>query len=278
VLTIDSQVHVFDRDRPDIPWAVKKTRLAHVDGEQMIKAMDAVGVDAAVIVSPFAVYRFDGRYAAEVAAAHPGRFAIVKPVHPADPALEDTIAEWAALDAAVGIRLFTEREATFDPDQPGVARMLDLAAQHGLAVNLMCTGRLREVGQLAARHPNTRLVIDHLGIVTPVDEYYEEPFADLPAVLALAAYDNVAIKVSGVCAVSHDPFPYADIWDPLARVFDAYGLDRCMWGTDWTRTPLLTYRQAVEAFRVTDRLSVADREMLMGGALRGVYNWTPGAR
>src|SRR5215471_3182267 len=37
---------------------------------------------------------------------------------------------------------------------------------------------------------------------------------------------------------------------------DAFGFDRCMWGTDWTRAVgMLTYKQGVEAFRVTDRLT-----------------------
>jgi hypothetical protein len=49
-----------------------------------------------------------------------------------------------------------------------------------------------------------------------------------------------------------------------------------MWGTDWTRAvALLTYRQGVEAFRVTDRLSDTDRTALMGETLRRVYNWSP---
>jgi predicted TIM-barrel fold metal-dependent hydrolase len=94
--------------------------------------------------------------------------------------------------------------------------------------------------------------------------------------LALAAHDNIAIKISGACTLSHGPFPYKDIWDPLARIFDAFGLDRCMWGTDWTRAvALLTYEQGVEAFRVTDRLSDSDRAVLMGGTLQRVYNWSP---
>jgi hypothetical protein len=38
---------------------------------------------------------------------------------------------------------------------------------------------------------------------------------------------------------------------------------------------LLTYEQGVEAFRVTDRLSDSDRETLMGGTLKRVYNWAP---
>jgi hypothetical protein len=49
-----------------------------------------------------------------------------------------------------------------------------------------------------------------------------------------------------------------------------------MWGTDWTRAvALLTYKQGVEAFRVTDRLSDSDRATLMGGTLQKVYGWSP---
>jgi predicted TIM-barrel fold metal-dependent hydrolase len=85
-------------------------------------------------------------------------------------------------------------------------------------------------------------------------------------VLALAAYPNVAIKITGACTLAHDPFPYKDIWDPLGRIFEAYSFDRCLWGTDWTRAvKLLTYKEGVEAFRVTDRLSDGDRAKLMGG-------------
>src|SRR5207248_1138513 len=75
-----------------------------------------------------------------------------------------------------------------------------------------------------------------------------EPFADLPKVLALAAYPNIAIKITGACTLSHQDFPYPDIWEPLARIFDAFGFDRCLWGTDWTRAmALLTYAQGVDA-------------------------------
>ena len=76
--------------------------------------------------------------------------------------------------------------------------------------------------------------------------------------------------------MSREPFPYRDIWDPLFRIFDAFGFDRCMWGTDWTRAVgMLTYQQGVEAFRVTDRLSDSERTALMGDTLQQVYNWAP---
>ena len=94
--------------------------------------------------------------------------------------------------------------------------------------------------------------------------------------LALAAHANVAIKITGACTLSREAYPYKDIWDPLARIFDAFGIDRCMWGTDWTRAVgLLTYKQGVDAFRDTDRLSESDKRTLMGGTLQRVYKWSP---
>src|SRR5204863_5229838 len=127
----------------------------------------------------------------EVYAAHPNRFGLVKPVDPTDAAVAETIADWAATEGAVGIRVFLRDNVSTDPADPGINRVLLLAAQHSLPVNLACTGRLDQAGQLAARNPNTRLVIDHLGLPQPhVPPAPEQPFAALPHRLALAAHDN----------------------------------------------------------------------------------------
>jgi L-fuconolactonase len=275
--TLDSQVHAYERNHPGRPWAGILYGPAEVTGDQMVAAMDAVGVDGAVLVSPFSMYRYDASYALTVYAAHPDRFRLVKPVDPTDPAVVDTIADWAGTKGTVGIRVFLRDNVSTDPADPGINRVLAAAAHHSLPVNLACTGRLDQAGQLAARNPNTRLVIDHLGLPQPHEPPPPaEPFADLPKLLALATRDNMAVKISGACTLSHEPFPYNDIWDPLGRIFDAFGFDRCMWGTDWTRAVgLLTYEQGVEAFHVTNRLSERDRALLMGETLQRVYNWSP---
>ena len=273
--TLDSQVHAYERNHPGRPWAGTLYGPAEVTGDQMVAAMDAVGVDGAVLVSPFSMYRYDASYAKEVYAVHPSRFRLVKPVDPTDPAVLDTIADWASTDGTVGIRIFLRDDVSADPADPGINRVLAAAAQHSLPVNMACTGRLEQAGQLAGRNPNTQLVIDHLGLPQPHEPPAPaQPFADLPKLLALATHDNVAIKISGACTLSHEPFPYKDLWDPLGRIFDAFGFGRCMWGTDWTRAVgLLTYQQGVESFRVTDRLSDSDRAALMGDTLQRVYNW-----
>ena len=216
MVTIDAQVHAYERDHPGRPWAGVLTGPAEVTGDDMVAAMDAVGVDGAVLVSPFTMYGYDASYALEVHRQHPGRFGLVKPVDPTDPAVAETIADWAATPGTVGIRLMMNRGVSTDPADPGINRVLAAAAQHALPVNLMCTGRLEQAAQLAGRHPNTQLVIDHLGLPQPQEPPAPaEPFADLPKLLALAAHANVAVKISGACTLSHAPFPYQDIWDPL---------------------------------------------------------------
>jgi predicted TIM-barrel fold metal-dependent hydrolase len=166
---------------------------------------------------------------------------------------------------------------SYEADDPGLSRILAAAARAGIPVNIMCSGKLPLLGELARRHPATQIVVDHVGLAQPQEPPAPpEPFSDLANVVSLAALDNVAIKISGACTLSHQPFPYTDIWEPLSKIFDAFGFDRCMWGTDWTRAvALLTFEQGVEAFRVTDQLSDAERSALMGGSLRKIYNWSP---
>ncbi len=277
MLTIDVQVHAYERNHPGRPWLGTLQGPAEVTGDQMVAAMDTVGVDGAVLVSPFSMYGYDASYAIEVHKAHPGKFGLVKPVDPNDPGVADTIADWGATKGTVGIRIMMRDNVSTDPADPGINRVLAAAARHSLAVNLLCWGRLEQAGELAARNPHTQLVIDHLGLQQPFEPPAPpQPWADLPKVLALAAHNNIAIKISGACTLSHQPFPYNDVWGPLGRIFDAFGFNRCMWGTDWTRAvALLTYKQGVEAFRVSDRLSDSDRAALMGGTLTRVYNWSP---
>jgi predicted TIM-barrel fold metal-dependent hydrolase len=277
MLTIDAQVHCYERNHPGRPWHEVLAGPPQVTAEDMIKAMDEVGVNGALLVSVWTMYRWDASYAVAVQKAHPGRFGVIKPVDPNDPKVADTIAEWAAMDGTVAIRIMMRPDISKDAADPGIARVLAAAARHDLPVNLMCWDRLEQVGQMAARHPDTQLVIDHLGLQQPfAPPAPPQPWANLPKLLALAPHKNIAVKITGACTLSHEKFPYKDIWDPLGRIFDAFGLDRCLWGTDWTRAvSLLTYKEGVESFRVTDRLSDSDRAMLMGGALQKVYGWAP---
>jgi L-fuconolactonase len=274
---IDSQVHAYAADTPERPWNSVPNWPAHATGDEMVAAMDAVGVDGAIFISAFTMYRYDASYAVEVYNAHPRRFALVKPVDPSDPAVAEVITDWKNTPGTVGIRIVLTHERSSKLDHPGINLILREAVRHDLPVNMLCWGNLDAGMALIDRHPETRFIIDHLGLSQPkTPPAPPAPFTELPKVLELASRPNAVIKISGACTLSRAGFPYPDIWDPLARVFDAWGIERCLWGTDWTRTAaVLTCEQGVEPFRLTDRLTESERATLMGGACADVYGWSP---
>ncbi len=275
-LTIDVQVHAYERNHPGRPWAGFLQGPAQVTGDDMVSAMDAVGVDGAILISPFSLYQYDASYAQEVYAKHPGKFGLVRPFNPLSETAADDVAEWAMTPGVVGARIMLTA-GEYEGNHLGLNAILAAGGKAGIPVNVMAAGKLPLLGELARRNPNTQIIIDHLGLAQPfLPPAPPEPFGDLANVVALAAYDNVAIKISGAGTLSHQPFPYPDIWEPLANIFDAFGFGRCLWGTDWTRAvELLNYKEGVEAFRVTDTLSDSERSELMGGTLTKIYKWSP---
>ena len=278
---IDSQVHAYEANTPKRPWHSVPNWPDHVTGDEMVAAMDKVGVDGAIFISAFSMYQYDASYAVDVAKAHPGRLAIVKPVNPDDPDVADVVADWKKTLGAVGIRIMLTKENKRDPNHPGLDRIARAAVRHDFPVNILCWDNLDAGTALIDRHPDTRFIMDHLGILQPrVPLAPPQPsadlWADLPKVLELAKRKNCVIKISGACTLSKEPYPYPDIWDPLQRIFDAWGFDRCLWGTDWTRAAaVVSYEQGVEPFLKTELLNDTERAMLMGGACAKAYGWSP---
>ena len=273
---IDVQVHAYERNSPERPWVGFLQGPEEVTGDDMVAAMDAVGVDGALLVSPYSMYGYDASYALDVYAKHPGKFALIRPFDPESESIDDEMAEWTGTPGVVGARIMLAR-MDFGGDHAGLNRIMAAGGRAGVPVNVMASGKLDILRELASNNPDTVTVIDHVGLAQPFEPPAPpESFADLDAVLSLAELDNVVIKISGACTLAQEPFPYPDIWEPLRRIFDAYGIERCMWGTDWTRAVnVLTYEQGVEAFRVTGELSDSERSELMGGSLAKIYKWSP---
>ena len=120
---IDCQVHAYEANTPKRPWHSVPNWPDHVTGNEMVAAMDKVGVDGAILVSPFAMYQYDASYAVEVQRAHPGRFALVKPIDPDNPAAGDVIADWKKTPGTVGVRIMHTRDPGRErkPDDPDTA-------------------------------------------------------------------------------------------------------------------------------------------------------------
>jgi len=274
---IDSQVHVYSVEslngRPPSQF------IAEVTGDQMVAAMDEVGVDGAICVSPWSIYHDDTSFVEQVYRDHPSRFRLMAPIDVHAESVSAKLDAWVSTPGAAGVRVLDRSlegiGAPIEADDPNVINVVERASAAGFPINLMCSGRLSLITKLAAAFPDAQFVLDHLGIVQP--HHPPAPadvFDDIPAVVALARYPNIAVKVSGTGTYSSQPFPYKDLWDPVGRIIDAFGIDRCMWGTDWTRTlKFLTYEQGVESFSQHWPMSDTDRESLMGATTMRIYRW-----
>ena len=190
-------------------------------------ALIGIGVLAGVLA---------GRRTSQTFERGPGSF-LVKPVDPADPAVVEIIADWKRTPGAVGARMLLARSGlATDAADPGLNRVLATAAR--LSLPSTCTsqdGSTRASSSSAAIqiHRSSSTIS---GLVQPHDPPVPaDPWAELPHVLTLAAQKNVVIKITGACTLSRERYPYDDIWDPVCHMIDAFGIDRCLWGTDWTR-------------------------------------------
>ena len=121
--------------------------------------------------------------------------------------------------------------------------------------------------RIAERHPNLKLVIDHLGLTKGKGE---EAFREFDKMLALAKRPNVAVKATCTPFYSTDKYPFRWLHPYLRRVYDAFGPKRMFWGSDFSRLPC-TYRESLTYMsEEIPWLSSADKEWMLG---RGVCEW-----
>lgn len=269
---VDSQLHVWGPDTQERPWpagrAAEAQRPYPISAETLLFQMDLAGVAAAVLVPP----SWEGDrndLALDAARRYPDRFAVMGrfPLHePPDP---QRVADWKRQPGMLGMRFTFHNEHNRHLLLEGRADWLWAAAErHGIPVMVLAPGAMPALAQVAMRHPGLRMVLDHAGLA--VHDKAPAVLADLPNVLALAKCPNVAVKASGLPALSTQPYPFADLHDTARRLFDAFGPRRTFWGTDLTRMPC-TYRECIDLFtRHFSWLGGADLEWVMG---RGLCDW-----
>jgi predicted TIM-barrel fold metal-dependent hydrolase len=142
----------------------------------------------------------------------------------------------------------------------------------------LMTGQWSTFARIAERHLGLTLIIDHMGLNS--SSRTNRVTTDIPAAMdqavALAKYPNVSIKFSGAPGNSVEPYPFRDMTVYLQRLFDAYGPQRCYWGTDMTNSfTKASYRQRVTHFTEELKfLSESDKDWVMGRAIVARLKWT----
>jgi hypothetical protein len=120
-----------------------------VTGDDLVAAMADVGVDQALLITPWALYRSDSSYIAEVFSAHPGHFGLVAPIDPYEADAADAVTAWGSTPGAVGIRLMAGVTKGFRSDHDEVRGVVLAAVANGLPVCVFCPQQLSTMDQLA---------------------------------------------------------------------------------------------------------------------------------
>jgi predicted TIM-barrel fold metal-dependent hydrolase len=269
MLIVDAQVHIWSGGKPMNP---SHRQVPAFSKDELLKEMDEAGVDAAVIHPPTSWDPNSNELAVEAARQHPDRLAILGNFPLDRPESRALIDGWKRRPGMLGLRFtFLQPHQKTWPTDGTIDWLWPAAERAGIPVALLAAGFLPLVGHVAGRHRRLKLIIDHLG--RPSGTKDEAAWANLPELLALARYPNVAVKATGAPSYSSEAYPYRNIHQHLRRLYDAFGPERLFWGTDITRMPC-SWRQCVTLFtEELPWLPEPDKELIMGRALCAWLDW-----
>jgi predicted TIM-barrel fold metal-dependent hydrolase len=272
----DAQAHVWPATRPDRPMDSDGREHNPYTYEQLLADMDRADVTRAILVPP-SIDRDRNDYVLEAARKYPTRFAIMGRVPLKTGAGRDLLKGWRQQPGMLGVRLTFHRDADRPWLTDGTADWFwPDAERHDIPVMVHAPERLAEIGAIAARYPRLKVIVDHMGFARSTID--DKTLLAAERMSVLARYPNVSVKVSALPAFSTAPYPFRNLREPLRRVIEAFGPQRCFWGADITRIPKsCSYRQVVTHFiEELDFLSTDDLTWIMGRGLAEFLRW-PGA-
>ncbi|MFC7203134.1 L-rhamnono-1,4-lactonase [Haloferax namakaokahaiae] len=288
---IDTHTHAWGAANRDHPW-VNGPILDLVESfdvhtvytaERLLRDMDKNGVDEAVVVGYPITEWTDNWYTRHVASEYDRLHGIVMLDPFADDALE-RLEACMETDGVLGFRLgaacpYDQMWETFDPSVAWLRESIEqtefweAALEHDAAVQILCDhSQLDQALELVDAYPELTYLFDHFAHASPKTPTSEGTFAQFED---LAAYENVAVKVSEIVHMSDTSFPYEDMHDHVRWFLDTFGRERVIWGSDYPNvSDVASYAEAIHWLKQVDSVSEKDRSWLTEKAFRrhlGLY-------
>lgn len=273
---IDAHSHVWTPDTEKYPLAPGFTKAnmqpPSFTPEELMAHARPEGVERVVLIQ-MSFYGFDNRYMLEQIRRFPGRFGGVAVIDWNAPRPDEEMSKMASQ----GVRGFRVR--SLQPpyerwaETPGLERMFRFAADHDLAVcPLMSPEGLPSLSRMCAKHPKTRVVIDHLARIGFGGEV--KP-GDVDALCKMARHPEVRVKVSAFYALGKGKAPYEDLVPVIRRVHGAFGAKRLMWASDCPFQVVNgAYRDSISLIRDgCPWMSKEDKEWLLRRTAEQVFFW-----
>ncbi len=275
----DSHAHLVSADHARYPPTPLKgtldRELVPFTAEDLLRQMDQVGVERAVVVQRAHVYGFNNAYVADAAAQFPDRLVSVGMIDSLDTNATELVRQWVQVRGMVGIRM-TEAIRGSDTgwvSGPIAQEIWSVATELGASVcfHFMPWNReqcLNALLDMCTRYPDTMVVVDHFSNLA--GEKGDPHFGVDVLLERLSKFPNVVQKFTtiNVSKLAAQGLACAPV---VKRMVQTYGSDRVMWGSDVAQSSG-SYAQMVEfAQEATRLLSEEERNRVLYGTAHSIY-------
>ena len=271
MLIVDTHAHIYSADEKKYPPIEKPLRPPNGNAtvEDLHKVCRQNGVDAACLIQTSTFYRFDNRYVCDASKAGKPWAAGVCTLDPDDPHSPGLLREYVRDFRIRGMRSIPARDGRLT--HPGVEALWRTGQQLGIVINVM-VGRDKadQVEKMLGRFPDLRVVLDHC--MNPA----AGPKLDdtVAAVVRMARFKNLHAKLTFVPTGSATGYPCADMHPACMKIADAFGADRCIWGSDFPNdlwTPKVSFAEHLRIFTHDLGFSDGDRAKVLGGTANRLW-------
>ena len=265
---IDAHSHIWTPDVAHYPlargWRAEDMAPRSFTAEELLAHCRPAGVGRVNLIQ-MSFYEFDNSYMLDMIKLYLERFVGTGIIDPLGPKPGEAMR--ALLPK--GVRAFRIHPAYsklpparwLEPE--GYSSMFAVAAETGQALScLIGPDSFPEVDRMCRKHPDTPVIIDHLGRIGADGTVRD---ADVDALCALAKHPKLTVKVGAFYALGKKAPPYLDLAPLIQRVVKAFGPDRCMWESDCPfQVDHHTYTDSLSLVRdKLDFLSKDDRDWLL---------------
>lgn len=271
MLVIDTHAHIYSPDEKKYPPIEKPYRPPAGKGslEHLRESLQANQVERACLIQTSTFYRFDNRYICDSAVANKAWTAGVCTLDPDDTHSPGLLKHFVEKYGLRGMRSIPAKDGRLD--HPGVRALWKSATDGGLVINVL-VGREKvgELERMLAAFPKLRVVLDHC-LNLKVGPGMEAILAD---VLRLARFKNLHAKLTFLPTGSATGYPCADLHGACMKVVEAYGPERCVWGSDFPCelwTPKVTYAEHLRIFQKDLPLTDAARAQILGETAKRLW-------
>jgi predicted TIM-barrel fold metal-dependent hydrolase len=271
MLTVDTHAHIYSPDERRYPPIDKPLRPPGGKGslEDLKKESQANGVRAVCAIQTSTFYRFDNRYICDSAKANPEWVAGVCTLDPDDAHSPGLLAQYVREYGVRGMRSIPARDGRLD--HPGVRALWKTGLERGIVINVLINrDKASHLHRLLREFAGLRVVLDHCLNLKAGAEL--EP--TLAEVLRLAQYKNLHAKLTFVPTGSTTGYPCADMHAACLQVIDAFGAERCVWGSDFPCElwcPKVSYAEHLRIFSRDLPLSDTARTAILGETARRLW-------